>query len=167
MMLLQTLKQKKMELALKMTSSCLLHLVMVTIFKSKSKPSKNCKNIFLCYKERCQPQKFEISFLVKAKDDIFVELLKVVDQVKDRKGLIRRKDDTMLKLCQQLDSITPQVLDLHLNGNNIEDVIIVELEQNILQHKLDSHALIVDTFKNLLAMAKANHAMILKNNLKA
>jgi hypothetical protein len=66
-----------------------------------------------------------------------------------------------------LDSITPQVLDLHLNGNNIEDVIIVELEQNILQHKLDSHALIVDTFKNLLAMAKANHAMILKNNLKA
>jgi hypothetical protein len=41
----------------------------------------------------------EISSLVKAKDDTIVELLKVVDQVKDHEGLIKREDDTILKLC--------------------------------------------------------------------
>jgi hypothetical protein len=66
-----------------------------------------------------------------------------------------------------LNAITVQVLDLHLDGNNIKDVAIVELKQNILQQKLDSHALMVDTFKNLLAMAEVDHAMILKKNSKA
>jgi hypothetical protein len=44
--------------------------------------------------------KIEISSLVKAKDDTDVELVKVVDQVKDHEGLIRREDDIILKLCQ-------------------------------------------------------------------
>lgn len=46
----------------------------------------------------------KISSLVKAKDDAIVELVKVVDQVKDREGLIKGKEDTILKLHQQLDS---------------------------------------------------------------
>jgi hypothetical protein len=66
-----------------------------------------------------------------------------------------------------LNAITLQVLDLRLNGNNIKDVAILELKQNIVQCKLDSHALMVDTFKNLLVMAEANHATILENNSKA
>jgi len=43
---------------------------------------------------------------VKAKDDIALELVKAIDQVKDYEGLIRRKNDTILKSHQQLDAIT-------------------------------------------------------------
>ncbi len=72
-----------------------------------------------------------------------------------------------MKLCHLLDGITLQVLDLCLNGNNTNKMIVMELEQDTLQCKLDSHALMVDTFKNLLAMAEANHATILEKNSKA
>jgi hypothetical protein len=43
---------------------------------------------------------------VKAKDDIPLELVKAIDQVKDYEGLIRGKDDIILKSHQQLDAIT-------------------------------------------------------------
>jgi hypothetical protein len=65
-----------------------------------------------------------------------------------------------------LDAITLQVLDLHLNGNNTKDVTVVELKQDALQCKLDSHALMVNTFKKLLAMAEADHATVLEKNSK-
>jgi hypothetical protein len=55
---------------------------------------------------------------------------------------------------------------LRLNGNNIEDVIVVEFEQNALQHKLDSHALMANTVKNLLAMVEVDHATILEKKSK-
>jgi hypothetical protein len=58
-------------------------------------------------------------------------------------------------------------MDLRLNGNNIKDVTVVELKQNVLQCKLDSHALMADTFQNLLAVADVDHAMILNKNSKA
>jgi hypothetical protein len=44
------------------------------------------------------------------------------------------------------------------------DVIVVELEQNALQRKLDSHALMADTFKNLFVMAEVDHATILEKS---
>jgi hypothetical protein len=50
--------------------------------------------------------KVKISSLVKDKDDAIVELVKVLNQVKDRESLIKGKEDTILKLRQQLDAIT-------------------------------------------------------------
>jgi hypothetical protein len=44
--------------------------------------------------------KDEISSLVKAKDDTVIEFVKAIDQVKECKGLIKREDDTILKLRQ-------------------------------------------------------------------
>jgi hypothetical protein len=111
--------------------------------------------------------KDEISSLVKAKDDIVIEFVKAIDQVKERKGLIKKEDDTILKLHQSLDAITLQVSDLCLNGNNTKDVVVLKLEQDTLQCKLDSCALMANTFKNLLAMAKVDHATVLEKNSKA
>lgn len=108
--------------------------------------------------------KVEISSFVKAKYDVVVELVKAIDQIKDCKGLIKGDYDTILKLHQQLDAITLQVSDLHLKGNNTEDVIVAELKQDALQCKLDSHALMVDTFKKLLTMVEVDHASNLEKN---
>jgi hypothetical protein len=41
--------------------------------------------------------KAKISSIVKVKDDATVELVKVVNQVNDRKGLIKGKKDTIFK----------------------------------------------------------------------
>jgi hypothetical protein len=109
----------------------------------------------------------EISSLVKAKDDVIVELVEVIDQIKDRKGLIKGDYDTILKLHQQLDAITLQVPDLRLKGNNTEDVIVAEFKQDALKCKLDSHALMVNTFKKLLTMVGVDHATNLEKNSKA
>ncbi len=151
--------------ALKTTSSCLLHLV--KCFQKQVEAIKELQEYLFVLERGMLASEGKISSLVKAKDDAIVEFVKVVNQIKDRDGFIKGQDDTILKLCQQLDAITLQVLDLCLHGNNTKDVVIAELEQNNLQRKLDSHALMADTFKNLLAMADANHATILKNNSKA
>ncbi len=42
----------------------------------------------------------------------------------------------------------------------------MEFEQNALQHKLDSHALMANTVKNLLAMVEVDHATILEKKSK-
>jgi hypothetical protein len=66
-----------------------------------------------------------------------------------------------------LDVITLQVSDLHFKGNNTKDVIVTEFKQDTLQCKLDSHALMVDTFKNLLTIVEVDHATNLEKNSKA
>ncbi len=128
---------------------------------------KELQEYFFVLKKEMPASKVEISSLVKIKDDVIVELVKIIDQVKDRKGLIKGDYDTILKLHQQLDAITLQVPDLRLKGDNTEDVIVAELKQDALQCKLDSHALMVDTFKKLLTIVKVDHATNLEKNSKA
>jgi hypothetical protein len=61
---------------------------------------KKLQEYFFVLEKEMSALEVEISSFVKVKDDVVVELVKAIDQIKDCKGLIKGDYDTILKLHQ-------------------------------------------------------------------
>jgi len=77
---------------------------------------------------------------------------------------------TLFQLHAEMETLIVKVLNLQSMGDSPKALIVVGdalVEQEIIQHKMESHHLMVETFEGLLVIVEVEHGKVLTKSVMA